>query len=79
MSKNYILPVDRNLSDATTQGQSGPGSNGSEGVLHITQNSSITEASPLYPGHSLGESYSSAKMQSMYSATPVDWDTYAEE
>ena len=28
-----------------------------------------------YPGHSLGESYTSAEMQSMYSATPADWAT----
>ena len=40
-------------------GQSGPGSNGNEGVLHIPQSSSITGTSPsdclvLYPGHSLG-------------------------
>ena len=33
-------------------GQSGPGSNGNEGVLKIPQSSSITETSPL--GHSLG-------------------------
>ena len=38
---------------------SGPGSNGNEGVLHIPQSSSTTEASPSdclvsYPGHLLG-------------------------
>ena len=30
-----IWPIDIALSDATIPGQSGPGSNGNEGVLHI--------------------------------------------
>ena len=56
------------LSDATTLGQSGPGSNGNKGILYITQSSSITEASPSdylvsYQGDSLEEFYSSAEMQ----------------
>ena len=72
--------MDGTLSGFITPGQSGPGSNGKEGVLCIPQSSSITGASPLdylvsYPGHSLGgvgESYPSAKMQSVYStATPT--------
>ena len=33
------------LSGATTSGQSGPGSNGNEGVLCIPQNSSISDIS----------------------------------
>ena len=41
-----IWPIDRTLSDATTSGQSGPGSDGSEKVLHIPQGSSITGTSP---------------------------------
>ena len=46
------------LSIATIPGQSGPGSNGNEGVLRITQSSSITGTSPSdcfvsYPGLSL--------------------------
>ena len=58
MSNSSIWPIDRTLSDATTQGQSGPRSNGNEGVLHISQGSR-TGASPSgslmsYPGHSLG-------------------------
>ena len=36
-----IWPIDRTLSGATTPGQIGPGSDGSEGVLFIPQNSSI--------------------------------------
>ena len=56
-------------------GQSGPGSYGTEGVLHISQSSSITGASPSdslesYPGYSLGESYPSAEMKSAYSVAP---------
>ena len=49
-------------------------------VLNITQNSGIMRASPsdclvLYPGHSLGESYPSAEMQSVYPTAPADWAT----
>ena len=59
-------------------GQSGSGSNGSEGVHCIPQSSSITEASASdclvsYLGHSLEESYPSAEMQSMYSTAPAEW------
>ena len=55
------------LSGATTPGQSGPRSDGNEGVLNIPQSSSITGVSPSdcllsYPGHLLGESYPSAEM-----------------
>ena len=46
------------LSGTTNPGQRGPGSDGSEGVLHIPQSSSIPGTSlsdglVLYPGHSL--------------------------
>ena len=46
------------LSGATTLGQSGPGSNGNEGVLRIPQSPSITGTSPSdclvsYPEHTL--------------------------
>ena len=34
-----IWPIDRTLSGTATSGHSGPGSNGNEEVLHITQNS----------------------------------------
>ena len=67
-----MWPIERNLSGATTTGQSGSESNSNEGVLCITQSSSSTKASPSdysvsYPGHSLRESYPSAEMQSVYS------------
>ena len=43
--KRLIWPIDGALTGTTTLGQSGPGSNGNEGVFHIPQ-SSRTEASP---------------------------------
>ena len=71
MQLSSIWTIDRTLSDATTQGQSGPVNNGNKGVLHINQSSSITGASPSclmsYPGHALVVSYPSAEMQSVYS------------
>ena len=67
------------LSGATILGQSGPGSDGNEGVLRIPLSSSITGTSPSdclvsYPGHSLGGgSYPSAEKQSVYSIALADW------
>ena len=46
MLNSSIWLIDRTLSGAITPGQSGPGSDGNKGVLHIPQSSSITEASP---------------------------------
>ena len=46
-SNSSIWSIDETLSGATTLGQSGPGSDGNEGVACITQSSSIAEASPL--------------------------------
>ena len=76
MSNSSIWPIDMTLSGATTQGQSGPGSNGNQGVLHIPQSSKIG-ASPFdalvsYPGHNLGEPYPFAEMQTAYSIIPTD-------
>ena len=53
-----IWSIDRTLLDSTAPGQSGPGSDGNEGVLSIPQSSSIIVTSPSdcfvsYPGHSL--------------------------
>ena len=77
-SVRSILPIDWTISGTTTLGQSRLGSNGNNGVFHILQSSSITGASPsdflvLYPGHSLVEYYTTAEIQSMYSAAPSDW------
>ena len=65
------------LLDAITPGEIGSGSDCCEGVLRFPQSSSITGASlsdcfMLYPGHSLEQSYPSAKIQSVYSIAPVD-------
>ena len=58
--------------------QCGPGSNGNKGVLRIPQSPIITRTSPWdflvsYLGHSLGGSYLSAEVHSVYSIAPVDW------
>ena len=75
MLNSSMRTIDRTRSGVTTQGQSGPGSNGNEGVICISQ-SSIVGASPSdclsYSGH-LGKSYSSAEMQSLYSSATNDW------
>ena len=41
-----IEPIDMALSSALNPGQSGPGSNGNEGMFHISQSSSITGTTP---------------------------------
>ena len=61
------------------RGQSGPGSDGNEGVLRIPQSTSTAGTSSSdclvsYLGHSLEEgSYPSAEAQSVYSTAPADW------
>ena len=76
---SYIYTIDRTLSGATTPGQSGPGSDGNEGVLRIPQSSNITGTSPSdylvsLTGHSLGRFlYPSVEKQSVYSTAPADW------
>ena len=71
---NSILPINRTLSGATTQGQSRPRSNGNEGVLHISQ-SSRNGASTLDCFVSLVGDGSNpyAEKQSAYFTTPADW------
>ena len=46
MHFSSIWPIDRTLSGATTPGQSVPGSDGNEGLLHIRQSFSVSGASP---------------------------------
>ena len=57
MSNSSIQSRDRTLSGAITQGQSGPGSNGKERVLHIPQSSrteaSLSDCLVSYPAHLL--------------------------
>ena len=69
------------LSGATTPGQSGPGSDGNEGVLRIPQSSNTAGTSPsdclVSYQHTRwgGGSYPSADVQSVYSKAPADWAT----
>ena len=75
-----IWPINRTLSGATTPDQSEPWSDGNEVVLHISLSSNITGTSQSdwlvsHAEHSLGESYLSAEMQSVYSAAPTNWVT----
>ena len=70
MSNSSIWPIDRvkkKISSATNPGQSEPGSNGNEVVLHVPQNSktgvSSSDCLVSYPGHSLGVFYPFAEMQ----------------
>ena len=73
-----IWAIERALSAATIPGQSGPGTDGNEGVLRIPQRFSITGTSPSdclvsYQGHSLvWVSNHSAEVQSVYSTAPAD-------
>ena len=66
------------LTDTTTPGQSGPESNGNEGVLHIPQSSRDVVSTSVglvsYLGHSFFEGVlPSSDVQSGYSPTPVNW------
>ena len=67
------------LSSATTPSKGGPSSDGNEGVLFISQSSSITETLPSdcfvsYAVHSFAVwgSNRSAEVQTVYSVTPTD-------
>ena len=76
--KCSIWPIDKTQTSATTPGQSEPGSNGNEEVLHIPQSSTITGASLLdclmsYSRHSLRGAYPSVEIQSPYSTALPDW------
>ena len=73
-----VWSIDGILSDATTPGQSEPGSNGNERILHIPQSSktevSLSEDLMSYPGHLLWwESYLSAEIHSVYPSALADW------
>ena len=77
---SFLQLIGRSLSSATTPGQSGPESDGNEGVFRIPQSFSITGASlsdclVSYLGFSLEEYYPSAEKQCMYFAATVDWAT----
>ena len=79
MSNSSIWPIDRTLPGAITPSQSGPESNGNEGVLRIHESSSTVGGSTTdcllsYAGQSWGRgSYPCAEMQSVYFTAPADW------
>ena len=78
MQFSSIKAIDWTLSGATILGQSVPGSNGNEGVLHIPQSSSITGSSSSdclvsYQDTRCGGAYPSAEKHSVYSTAPADW------
>ena len=71
-----IWPIDKTLSGVTTLGQSGPGSDGNEGVLRITQSPSINEAPPIrlfIVICRISVSYPSIEMQWVYSTAQAEW------
>ena len=71
------------LSVATIPGQSGSGSNGIKGVLRIPPNSTPSDCSVSYPGHTslVGRrAYPFAEKQPVYStgfSSPADWAGFA--
>ena len=70
-----IWLIDRILSGATTLGQGGPGSNGNEGVLYISQIFKVGDSSSdgLMPYLGL-LSYPSVETQLKHFTVPVNWD-----
>ena len=74
-----IWSIDRSLSGAIIPSQSGPGSDVNEGVLYISQSSSIIETLPsdclvTYPGYSWGGGVLSfCRDQLVYSTAPANW------
>ena len=71
-----IWPIDGTLTGTINRSQSGPGSNGNQGVLNYPL-SSRAETSPSdcfmsYPGHSLEVSYIYGERQLMHSAAPAN-------
>ena len=76
MLNSSILPIDRTPLSATTNDQSGLGSDDNEGVLRIPQSFGITgvtlsDCLVSYLGHTLLGSYPSAEMQSVCSTVPI--------
>ena len=73
---NSIGPIDRTLSGATTPDQSGPGSDGNEGVLRIPQSSTISGTSPsdclVSSEDTCWWGVGLAEKQSVYSTAPAD-------
>ena len=78
MSNSSIRIIDRTpLTGTSSAGQSGPGSNSNEWVLHIPQSSKAgtlpSDDFVSYSGYLLVGSYPSAEMHSVYSTASADW------
>ena len=76
-----MWPMDRILSGATSPGHSGPGSDGNKrATLHSPKLqhywSFTIRLFSVISGHSLGESFPSAEMQSVYSTVPDDCPSF---
>ena len=69
MSNSSIRPIDRTQSGVTTPGQSGPGSEGNEGVFYISQSWSLTFKFFV----SYNQNIRDAVMQSVYSTASANW------
>ena len=82
---SFIWPIDRTLSGATIPGQSGPGSDDNEGVLHISpklhyyRNLTIRLLSVISRTLVVRGSYLSAEKQSVYSTASADWANIRQE
>ena len=79
-STSSIWTINGGLSGTTSLDKGGPGTNGCEGLLHISQSFRIG-ASPSdcfvsYQEHSLKEFYPFAELQSAYSTAQADWAAY---
>ena len=70
-----IQSIDGTLSGATIPGQSGPGSDGNEGVLSILQNFSTAGTSPsdCLVSYIRTLARGVLEVQSEYSTAPADW------
>ena len=81
MLNSFIRPLDKTLSGATTPRLSERGSDGNEGVMWNSSKLqhywclNIWLFIVIYRTI-VGESYSSAEIQSVYSAAPAEWTTH---
>ena len=65
---NSTWLLDRTLSGATTPGQSGPGSDGNERVLHFPKAAALQETR-----HQIVKCHKQDTALSVYSVSPADW------
>ena len=72
MINSSIWSIDETLTGTTNLGESQPGSNDNERVLHIPQSSNIRWFSVILRICVAGGSYSSTEVLSVYSTAPAD-------